>query len=135
MIAARYLATGTGPFSSETTLVYPSKDFDTHGCYNNATGVFTARAPGYYSFQAGLLSNSHLSSTTGAIQLGFRKNGGSFNRIGWTVGNGATTNFHVNGGDSIYLNAGDTFEIRAISTATITAANGYLSIHRLGGVM
>ena len=135
VIAARYLATGTGPFSSETTLVYPSKDFDTHGCYNNATGVFTARAPGYYSFQAGLLSNSHLSSTTGAIQIGFRKNGGSFNRIGWTVGNGATTNFHVSGGDSVYLNAGDTFEIRAISTATITAANGYLSIHRLGGVM
>lgn len=134
VIAARYIAPSSGSFSAETTIVYPSKSFDTHSSYNSTTGVFTAPARGIYSFTAGLLSNSHLSSTTGAIQLGFRKNGGSFNRIGWTVGNGATTNFHVNGGDSIELNAGETLEIRAISTATITPANGYFSIHRLGGV-
>ena len=130
-IACRVISTSSGISSTEATVVYTSKTFDTHSAYNTSTGVFTAPAPGYYEITANALSASHLSSTTGAIQIGFRKNGGSFQRMGWVTGNGATTNFVVGGTDGIDLNAGDTVEIRSISTPTTSFSNGNVFIRRL----
>lgn len=133
-ISARYTGAAAGSFSGETTIVYGTKDYDSHNAYNSSTGVFTAPAPGRYFIKAMYLTTAITQSTSGAVQVGYSKNGGARVRMGWTLGTGVSINQFVSGDDTVNLNAGDTITFKANSSATATMDSGYMTIHRLGGL-
>lgn len=125
----------SGSVGLENTVVFTTKVFDTHNAYNTSTGVFTAPAPGIYEFKCYGLTNSITLSTSGALQLYTRVDGGSSIRCAWTLGNGANFNQSVFGTALISLQAGQTVEFRQTSSASGTWDSGRYSVIRLGGVL
>ncbi len=123
-------APSAGSHSSETIIAF-TESSDSHGAFNSNT--FTAPIPGWYQFDVGALTGSFASSSTGAIQLGYKISGGSTTRFAWTTNNGATTNFWVGGSGTVYLTAGQTLAFYSTSASTITYAQGLMSIRKVDG--
>lgn len=116
--------TGSGSASPGTAITFANEEYDTTGAFNNATGIFTAPRTGRYhvSFQAFIGS----SSCTAGSRFGFifSKNGASFgagNPIStvycWSAN--PTTAGHT-GTETINLNAGDTFTLRAFLDGAVS---------------
>ncbi len=123
-------APNAGSHSSETIIAFTELT-DSHGAFSSNT--FTAPIPGWYQFDVGALTGSFASSSTGAIQLGYKISGGSNTRFAWTTNNGATTNFWVGGSSTVYLTAGQTLAFYSTSTSTISYSQGLMSIRKVDG--
>lgn len=135
IIACRYTGAAAGSFSAETTIIYGTKDYDTHGAYNSSTGVWTCPAPGLYKISGNYLTTAITQATSGAVQIGYSKNGGARVRTGWTLGTGVSINQFTQGVDELLLKVGDTIIFKCNSSATATMDSGFMTIHRVGGVM
>lgn len=99
-------ATTSAPF------LFTTVTGNTHGAYSAATGKFTAPAPGYYFAQAKV----YTSASVNAIM--FYVNGSVVHQ--GLINN--ASNAPANIQELIYLNTGDTLEVRP--TSSVTAAGG-----------
>lgn len=107
--------------------LYDTEVTDPSNQYNPGTGIFTAASAGYYDFLTSGVLSAHANTNvtfagapSAVINYYYRKNGGAIQFIG---GTGATVGvFTASGNDiyskslqavtgTIYLNAGDTFQI------------------------
>jgi hypothetical protein len=135
--------TATTSISSTTpaTVIFTSEDYDTHGCYNNSTGEFTAPIDGYYLIQCFLNSDSGTSTTvaaTGTYALLYI-DGASTGRLFMNYRFAVTgLGIAINGGTSLVqkLRAGQVVTVRmakdaALSTYSLDGGANVLTISKL----
>jgi hypothetical protein len=112
-------ATTSSPF------VFSAKVYDTHNAYSTSTGVFTAPAPGYYHFTAGIVSTSASNNMQIYVNgsLKYVGSGFSSSALGFIVAD-------------LQLSSGDTVDIRPSgnSTSNNSATSNYFSGFRIGGI-
>lgn len=117
-VYARYYATATSVTSATTaTVVYSTKDRDSHGSYNTSTGIYTAAVSGMYSYKAKLQASATWTAGN-SIQFWGERNSStaSPNLYGYSVVRidaSVSTARTIQSSDEVYLNAGDTFRMRA----------------------
>lgn len=61
--------------STNTKILYNSKDYDTNGCYDTTSNRFTPNVPGYYQINALLY---YASASTGYMRIYLYKNGSAY---------------------------------------------------------
>lgn len=112
-------ATTSAPF------IFSNKVSDTHGAYSTSTGIFTAPSPGFYQFNW----RAHCGATDARIDIYI--NGSQF-----ACGSHTSTNNVGTGSLTVFLNTGQTAQIRPSTNATANGSailNGF-SGFRVGGV-
>lgn len=132
-INARYFASATSISGSLATIVWTTKDFDTHNAMS--AGVYTIPAPGKYQVNSNVqtLGTIALNST---VDMQLQKNGTVVSEF-QTYAGGAMTAQNGQISDIIQGVAGDTVRIQLSSSATlptITVSNTkvFFSIARVG---
>jgi len=126
-------ALGSG---TEDTIIFTTKELDTHGCYSTSTGLFTAPVAGIYQVSASGYTGAKVNATYD-IQNILAVN--STNKAQTYNYNSSTTVTHVYNNvisKLVTVNAGDTirFKMRAGSsgyTLDGNAERNYISIHRI----
>ncbi len=123
--------------TSLTDVIYDTKVRDTHGAFNTTTGEFTAPRPDTYCFSwcvtsAAVALTTAQRLTTSLITTPITHNGSRSNGTGGTVQ-------HASGGSvAIYLQAGETAKVQAISSSATTLdgsdSTNYFSITSQGGI-
>lgn len=132
-VAARYFATATSISGSLATVVWTTKDFDTHG--GMSSGVYTCPVAGKYQVNSALaLAGTFALNNQSNFVI--QKNGSTVSELLDYAG-GAETADHVILSDIINCLAGDTLKVQVSSGATgpsIVSSNtkNYISICRLG---
>jgi len=122
--------------SVSSTVIYGTKDFDSHNSYNSSTGVFTAPISGTYLI-TGSVAFSGLTINTGEIILQADKNGGAYTRLG-RVPIGNSSFLGINGSVTMRLQAGETAQIvcyqsnGATRSLENTALGNRINITRVG---
>lgn len=131
----RYHASATTISGSLATVVWTTKDFDSHNAMNAGTGVYTCPVSGKYQVNCAVITGGTF-SLNNSIDLQIQKNGSV-----WTEQTNfafaSATDISVNAGDIIQCNAGDTIQAQLSSSAvapTISASNSknWISIARIG---
>lgn len=134
--------TPTNTVATNTTanVVFGTVEYDDHGAF--ASGVFKAPYPGMYEHCAQIYASGFSATTANnGLEMVLAKNGSQLVQLGhWFLP--AATSFSqdvlMNGCRSLRMNAGDTANIVLINsatgtgTATITNANSYYSVKRVG---
>ena len=131
----RYHNSATAISGALATIVWTTKDFDSHNQMGAGTGIYTCPVSGKYQVNAAsaIAGTFTLNNT---IDLQIQKNG-----VAWTeqlqYAFGSATDINISVGDIIQCNAGDTIQIQLSSTATlpsITSSNtkNWISITRVG---
>lgn len=132
-VNARYFASATVITGSLATIVWTTKDFDTH--LSMASGVYTIPVSGKYQINSGLaLAGTFSLNATSNMQL--QKNGTAVSETLNDAG-GVITNSNISVGDIISCVAGDTIRIQALSSAvspSVVSSNtkNFFSIARVG---
>jgi hypothetical protein len=117
---------GTSLTSSEATVPFATKKYDSHGAYSGT--VFTAPIAGVYEFTSTLSVQSVANSTNQVLYGGFRVTSVPESLSAATQGvmiewgNGAAHGQVINFTKQYKLNAGDTVEVRAFNSNTIGLA-------------
>ena len=129
------------PNNSATTLVWDAAEtFDTHGAFNPVTGIFTCPRPGYYRVRAFILfAGANFTSGT-EVSLELIKNTTfSHALLGYEYSTATVNKLNpVGGSDTVYLNQGETVQIKAYQNSGATrvlhtaSRNNYLSIVKVG---
>lgn len=132
-VNARYYASATSISGSLATIVWTTKDFDSHNAM--ASGIYTIPSPGKYQVNGGLLVAGTIALNTTCI-MEIQKNGTVVSRNTEYAG-GAMTDQKGWVNDIISCIAGDTIRIQLSSSATlptIVSSNfdNYFSIARVG---
>lgn len=132
-INARYFASATSISGSLATIVWTTKDYDTHNAMSS--GVYTCPAPGKYQVNSNVqtLGTIALNST---VDMQIQKNGTAVSEF-QTYAGGAMTAQNGQISDIITCVTGDTVRIQLSSSATlptISAGNTkvFFSIARVG---
>lgn len=135
--AYRSASTQTIPTSTDTTLIFDIKSHDATGSYDNTTGIFTAPAPGIYSFRAAVKLDFGGINT---FYIYAQKNGTGLYSQSFEHTPGASDDVTAIIADDIQLNANDTLQFKVaqfsggpVNTANI-ASQTFFSIHRVSGV-
>jgi hypothetical protein len=128
------------PNNSATIVVYPTRQFDTHGMMNTSTGVVTIPVSGKYLISAGHYFANAIVATATDVQTICRKNG--FTVQGTNVPKSGTSGgpLTTQGTFVVQCNAGDTigiFLLQANSAATAqpllaSSEFNYMTITRVG---
>jgi hypothetical protein len=138
IVAARGVNTaGTSIATTDTVIVFDTaKTFDTTGSLNTSTGIFTAPITGYYNVSStiGLASDTY--AVNGGVNLSGYKNSAIYSSAVTRSQAAASLALNVSYSDQVYLAAGDTFEMRASTTAgptalDTTAGRNYFSITKV----
>ena len=145
VVACKYTSSTTTIGTTTTTLVMPTKVFDTHGAYNNSTGVFTAPIAGKYRISGGYASATAITSTTAnrACQIHMTKAGSASETSTCAIYYWPATSMQLGpqlwGETSFDLLAGDTLTLGATRASEVPShsANGssslcWVSIERIG---
>lgn len=134
-VALRAVLTTTTTGVADGVIVFNSVTSDTHGAYNNSTGVFTAPVPGFYRVTATTLMANVSSSNDSTLSI--RKNGSAVKQTYLALVPSGGTNQAGTASDTVYLNAGDTIDIYADGDASFDLDNNgsrtALSIDRING--
>jgi len=132
-VNARYYSSSTTLSGSDATIVYSTKDFDSHNAYSS--GTYTIPMNGKYSVRSALqISGTYALNQSSSLKI--FKNGSIVSDNG-TVAGGANTSLYVSINDLISCVAGDTITIVGLSSATSPSINAstsrnYFSIFRTG---
>lgn len=131
-ISARYTTTaGQTIDNTNPTVVYGTRDFDSHNAYNASTGEYTIPSPGKYEFGTGLTCIQNNSTFSVFIY----KNGVLFSLMDRNNTPGNIT-YGVSCADFVSCIAGDIITIRATSTVsttlTTTAGFNHFRVNRIG---
>jgi len=132
-VNARYYSSSTTISGSDATIVYSTKDFDSHNAYSS--GTYTIPMNGKYSVRAALqISGTYALNQSSSLKI-FKS--GSIMSDAGTVAGGANTSLYVSINDLISCVAGDTITIVGLSSATSPSINAsttrnYFSIFRAG---
>jgi hypothetical protein len=122
-----------------TTILYGTKEYDTHSSYNTGTGIFTAPTSGKYSIKAKASLESSCTAG-GSFTVFIQKNGSNYSRqtLTTTATLGGTSSYQITITDDIQLLAGETVQIVFVqnegSAKSMTASAVYnkLQISRIG---
>lgn len=142
-VAARYnQSSGQSiPSATSTTLVYPTKVYDTHGMYNSSTGIATIPVSGKYRVTASILYDAFSWSAGQTAAIYPVKNGAlhSILRRSEEIPTAVTRYLHIAGSMTIDCNAGDTIRINTDHNTGVSrpmysfdAAYNYVCIERVG---
>lgn len=132
-INARYYASATSISGSLATIVWSTKDYDSHN--SMSSGVYTCPAPGKYRVVAQLtLSATFVLNNVNTIQI--QKNGAAVSDATEYVA-AAVTNYIIDIDDVISCNAGDQIRVQLSSggtTPAIVSSNtkNFITINREG---
>lgn len=132
-VSARYFASATSLSGSLVTIVWTTKDFDSHGAMSS--GVFTCPVAGKYHVAAALaLTGTFVLNNTTVIEI--QKNGTAKSNLTRYIA-AAVTNDGVDIEDTIDCLAGDTLRIQVSNSGTtpsIVSSNtrNFISIFRVG---
>ena len=144
VVAARATSSTTTIFAggTDTTVINPTIDFDTHGAYNASTGIYTIPVSGKYQINAAFEGGAQIASG-GPVDRFFIKikqnstiKSSVVPTIAWTNVNSIPYALIA---DVVNCIAGDTIQIignngwNASSTLSGTASTNYFSINRLSG--
>lgn len=112
--AAAAIHTSSGSFQ---TVVFDTKISDTHGAFNNSTGIYTVPVSGFYRISStiGFVGNSTGIRTVNAL-ITTPTSAASYN-LGNVSNPNATYASLVNGSITVSVNAGDTIAIRAFQSS------------------
>lgn len=132
-IAARYFASSTTISGTDATIVWTTKDYDTHSAMSS--GTFTVPVAGKYQIAA-CLQVAATYALGNATLMSIYKNGTQVTQSGQTAA-GAQSSLYPIVSDTVSCAAGDTITIRALTSGTtpsIAASNvrNYVSIVRVG---
>ncbi len=122
-IAARYYGstTATTP-GSDSTCVYPTKDFDTHGGMNSGTGIYTVQSPGKYMVDCKMyLGSITPTSAGGVLFLSINKSGTDYYRAVRSAASTSAQTFQIETSGLLSLVAGDTIYCHITNTLGNTA--------------
>lgn len=133
-----YLNTaGTSIGISATIVPFATKEWDSHGLWNVANAnAFTAQVSGKYQVSIVLTNAGVNLATNQGFFVDIYKNGTFYKHVGSGLGTGGLNNHCASGTVDIQLNAGEYFDVRAISSVatTLLTSNGYnsISVKRVG---
>jgi hypothetical protein len=136
-VNGRYFSSTTTISSSLATVVYATKGWDTHGAYNNSTGIWTCPVSGKYEFNAAIdTAGTYVLNNILDLQV---QQSGSSSQISESkiFAPGAATNLTASVPDLFYCQSGDTIKVQVSSQATgptIVSNNNtnYISWTRVG---
>jgi hypothetical protein len=126
--------------STNTAIVFDTKDFDTHLAFNTSTGVFTVPVAGYYRISSFITFAGTTWTITTSATIQVFKGGSAVSQLGNLYTQDATDSFPkpVGGSDLLKFVAGDTVDIRAFQnnagakSLEATAIHNYVSIQFVG---
>lgn len=129
-IAASYTTTAGQSITvgTEQTVVFGTRDFDTHGIVNSSTGVVTIPTAGKWEITANLFTGAANFTTAQEFQLFFRKNAATSDLVANFFGNGANHGHSIRCTKQYDCMAGDTLQVRVatdlgVSLSTVAGRN------------
>lgn len=136
-VNGRYFSSSTSISGSLATIVYATKGWDTHGAYNNSTGIWTCPISGKYTFKS-YLATSGTFALNNALDMQVQQSGSSSQISEELIDAGGIINqLAVGVVDDFYCLTGDTIKVQVSSGATgpsIVSSNSknYFSWARVG---
>jgi microcystin-dependent protein len=137
VVAARYNSTSTTITNSSTTLLYTTKEFDTHGAYNTSTGGYTVPVAGVYKVSASIWTSSVAWTVGQDVSITLTK-GGVDTILSRPIAPAATIIMTASGSTLVNCVAGDVLTISSLtvrgSTTLLNDARGnWATFERLAG--
>lgn len=147
-VAMRAVSATTAVGTGTTTVVFSSKEYDTHNIYSTSTGAISIPVSGKYSIRVITESPSGASASTanaGTYLMIYKGNPGSgvintlLSNLRWPLATGTGMPVILQGGTTVQANAGDVFYITQQRDASIsayslsgTATTNVLVVERVG---
>lgn len=147
-VSLRATSATTAVGTAVTTVVFSSKEYDTHNIYSTSTGAISIPVSGKYSIRVITESPSGASASTanaGTYLMIYKGNPGSgvintlLSNLRWPLATGTGMPVILQGGTTVQANAGDVFYITQQRDASIsayslsgTATTNVLVVERVG---
>lgn len=136
-VNARYEnGAGTAILAGGSTLVWPTKDYDSHNGMNTVTGEYTCPTSGTYHLTVMVLTAATTVATSQGQELWVLKNNVAHGQLDVKFGTNVSQNQHSNGSISIRCLAGDVLKVNYVAGVNVNLhTNGdynHFQIHKVG---
>lgn len=132
VLAARLHSSSTSVTSGGVKILFSTVEYDTASQVSSST--FTAKESGWYAADWRIETGAVTLSTSERFLSQLFKNGSFYAGGTRPLGNGASNIYVSCGASDVYLNAGDTLEVYAVSSQTVSASGGTtccFSVHKI----